>query len=57
MACLQAELAAIDLWDRLLAKTDEPSQMDLDAGKARFSRRVQVIEELLRISRKAPVST
>ena len=34
-----------------------PGKIDFDAGKARFSRRVQVIEELLRISRKAPVST
>jgi hypothetical protein len=47
---LQAELAAIDLWDCLLAQNDRPSQMEIDASKARFFRRVQVIVELFDLS-------
>jgi hypothetical protein len=44
----QAELAALDLWDCLLAENDHPGQVEIDAGKARFFRRVQVIAELSR---------
>jgi hypothetical protein len=48
---LLAELNAIDLWDRLFAETAEPSQIEKDACKARFFRRVQVTMQLLAISR------
>jgi hypothetical protein len=46
----EAELAALDLWDRLLAENDHPSQIEMAAGKARFFRRVQLVTEILRIS-------
>jgi hypothetical protein len=36
---LEAELEAINLWDRLLAESLDPNQLEKDAGNARFFRR------------------
>ena len=50
LAELQAELKALDLWDRLYAESVNPSQIEQDAAKARFFRRVQVSMELLALT-------
>lgn len=47
---LLAELNAIDLWDRFLAESEDPRQIEKDAGKARFFRRVQVTMQLLTLT-------
>ena len=46
---LEAELEAINLWDRLLAESLDPNQIEKDAGNARFFRRTQVTMQLLEI--------
>jgi hypothetical protein len=43
---LEAELDAMNLWDRLLAQNPEPSQIEKDAGRARWFRRFQVVQLL-----------
>jgi hypothetical protein len=43
---LEAELRAIDLWDRLSAECQQPGEMDKDASRARFFRRLQLIMQL-----------
>ena len=43
---------ALWIYGIILAETDEPFQIESDAGKARFFRRVQVITELCRVSEK-----
>lgn len=45
---LRAEMEAINLWDSLLA--DNPHQLDIDAARARFHRRVQVALRLKQIA-------
>jgi len=47
---LLAELNAINLWDRLLAESENPSQIEKDAAKARFFRRLQLTMQLLSLS-------
>ena len=49
VATLKAELAAIELWDRLFIETPEPNQIDKDAAKARFFRSVQIVHELIKL--------
>jgi hypothetical protein len=43
---LEAELRAINLWDRLFAESEQPDTIAKDACAARFFRRVQVIVQL-----------
>jgi hypothetical protein len=43
---LEAELRAINLWDRLFAESEQPDMIAKDACTARFFRRVQVIVQL-----------
>ena len=55
LAELQAELKALDLWDRLYAERVDPSQIEKDAAKARFFRRVQVIQLLAQLENRSGV--
>jgi hypothetical protein len=43
---LEAELRAINLWDRLFTESEQPDTIAKDACTARFFRRVQVIVQL-----------
>jgi hypothetical protein len=40
---LEAELRAINLWDRLFAESEQPDTIAKDACATRFFRRLQVI--------------
>jgi hypothetical protein len=43
MEALEAELQAIDLWDRLFVESQQPAKIEKDATNARFFRRLQII--------------
>ena len=43
MEVLEAELQAIDLWDRLFVESEEPAEIEKDASNVRSFRRVQII--------------
>jgi len=45
---LAAELKAINLWDEMLADDPNPPQIDKDAAKVRFFRRLEIVNELMK---------
>jgi hypothetical protein len=47
IACLIAELRAIELWDHIYALSDSPDAVDMTAWMGRRERQAEIYEELL----------